>query len=599
MNGKINKLLEETLFEEIDKNNYIFIKLTDKLLDFYKINHEHCLSNYIINTTDPSGLSGCYKDFSNVLLIFDDRFKSFDISKTITERLKQIPKINKCISGPYLEFDISNYIFIIEKKQNKEYVIVYSNYPFDLGAANMPGYHKEIIKLLNDICNIEYYKYPFDKSLDKTDNKLIILNNSYIIKKYDESREKINDTIYYLSLKYYLDDRLMWFKHFNCILFKTKNIEDEFEKMLKEQDILKYIYNSDCFNKYCDYYTYYIEAYNKKYMNEISSKQQDNKTSEINSEQQENKTSEINSEQQDNKTSEINSLLEETFNNIDKYCDDKIYNFNDQLDKILNYYNITYEHNLYNYMINTTDPSGMSGCYKFFENVLLIFDDRFKSFDISKTITERLKQIPIINKCKSMGYIKFDISKYIFIIEKQQNKKYILEYSVDPFDLGGGNMQDYHKEIIKLLNDICNIEYYKYPFDKSLDKTDNKLIILNNNYICKKYNKRRIDLENILYSLSKEYLINDILWFKYYNCIFFETKDIKDKFEEHFNKDIELIKLEDFISKVKMPHFEDRYYKTEKDKLSKCKRIYLHENYNLITHSEDYYNFIECYYGNI
>lgn len=287
-----------------------------------------------------------------------------------------------------------------------------------------------------------------------------------------------------------------------------------------------------------------------------------------------------------------NKIINKILNKINENKYGIKYNFNELIDKLLDYYNIIYEHNLFNYMIETTDPSGMSGCCKFFHNILLIFDDRFELFDVSKTITERLKQIPLIkfNKCYSIK-ADFDLSEYIYIIEKQQNKKYVLNYSVYPFDLGGANMVDYHSEIIKLLNDICNIEYYKYSIDTPLDKTDNKLIILNNDYIYKKYNEKRIKINDAIYCLSGKQNIIGLLWFKYFNCIFFKSKVLMDDFEKILKTSNSLIKIDHCIRDYKyelINHFKDA-----PDNINNLSDYFLKYGCELITDSENYYNYID------
>lgn len=164
--------------------------------------------------------------FKNIVIHFDGEFINYDISKTITEKLKQFH--NYIIDG----IDIFDIIKIIEKKKNNDYVLIYSFKPFnnndyddDYDEDNDDEdeddedenedednednededdniiYYNKIKELLTYICDIKNYKYKLNENEiknDYPDYQYKILNEDYIIEDFKEDKFnigfiKIND----------------------------------------------------------------------------------------------------------------------------------------------------------------------------------------------------------------------------------------------------------------------------------------------------------------------------------------------------------------------------------------------------------------------
>ena len=186
----------------------------------------------------------------------------------------------------------------------------------------------------------------------------------------------------------------------------------------------------------------------------------------------------------------INLIKEKTNNKINKniILNDLKYFFsnNDILLNILNYYNINFEFDNPNYNI-------INNKYK--RNVIINFDERYKDFDILKSI------LYLNNKNNSLDFLIFQLEKnkkYVFIYPDIINH-YNYFYHYDLFDEIFYNDEFYiFYNFIKLINDILNINILN-NIKQNLNNEciNDKIINLNNihnkflktnplflNYIC-------------------------------------------------------------------------------------------------------------------
>jgi len=182
------------------------------------------------------------------------------------------------------------------------------------------------------------------------------------------------------------------------------------------------------------------------------------------------------------------------------------YNIEEEIKNILiKYKNISYDNNDYNYMIEYNNFYGdIDEKERFdkiltFKNIVIHFDNKFKHYDISKTITEKLKQFH--------NYIDdIDIFDIVKIIEKKKNNDYVLIYSYKPFN----DYDDYYDEeddniiyynkIKELLTYICDFKNYKYKLDKkerNIDYPDNQYKILNEDYIIENFKDDKFNIDFI------------------------------------------------------------------------------------------------------
>ena len=212
------------------------------------------------------------------------------------------------------------------------------------------------------------------------------------------------------------------------------------------------------------------------------------------------------------------------------------YDIEEEIENILmNYKNISYYFNDYNYMIEYNnfygdiDEKESFDKILTFKNIVIHFDDDFTYYDISKTIIEKLKHFhKYINN--------IDIFDIVKIIEKKKNSDYVLIYSYKPFD---DNEDDeyYNDSDDEYYNDSDDDEYYSDSDDESGesdsdDEEDNNeyydeiedLIL----YIC--------DIKNYKYKLDKIEMKNNYPDYQY--KILNEDYIIEDFKENKFNIDI-------------------------------------------------------------
>ena len=207
----------------------------DSILNYYEIDYIYSDYRYNINTLEY--YEGIDMEFINFTIIFDKRFKEFDISRTIKQRLQKMNYVN--------EIDINTDIKIIEKQKNKKYVFMYNKNPFGMYCVCFDEYYKEIRDLLSYICNIKNYKYKLKKSeINKVypDNQYNILNDDYIIKNYEQYDDKIltdtfNDVFDYYDFGMECYKGIIYFLNDNkTICFLNTKYEHTFNNYLKENE---------------------------------------------------------------------------------------------------------------------------------------------------------------------------------------------------------------------------------------------------------------------------------------------------------------------------------------------------------------------------
>ena len=262
------------------------------------------------------------------------------------------------------------------------------------------------------------------------------------------------------------------------------------------------------------------------------------------------------------------------------------YDIEEELENILmEYKNISYYFNDYNYFIEYNNFFGdIEEKERFdkvltFKNIVIHFDSEFINYDISKTITEKLKQ------CHHFIIDGINIFNIIKIIEKKKNNDYVLIYNYKPFNENEYDSDNdeyyndsdddeddedddniiYYNKIKELLTYICDIKNYKYKLDdKEINNEypDYQYKILNEDYIIEdfkedkfnidfikdnyfdveleeNYNQENSDYENLLIDAASS--INDkidnlnVIYFKT-NIICFKNEKMKKKFINYINK---------------------------------------------------------------
>lgn len=220
----------------IDCNNLNCIynsdnKIEDQIntiLNYYNINTLESNYNYNIKTTEY--FRGINMEYINFTIIFDKRFKKYDISKTIKRRLKKMNNVE--------EIDINTEIKIIEKRKNKEYVFIYNNNPFGMYYVFFDEYYKEIRDLLIYICDVNNYKYKLDEPEKKyPDNQYIILNNDYIIEDYKQFSDNVLKHAFYNMADGEYNKNIIYFLNDNkTICFLNEYYKQKFDNYIEDED---------------------------------------------------------------------------------------------------------------------------------------------------------------------------------------------------------------------------------------------------------------------------------------------------------------------------------------------------------------------------
>ena len=233
-----------------------------------------------------------------------------------------------------------------------------------------------------------------------------------------------------------------------------------------------------------------------------------------------------------NNTIDFNNSIY-NFDNIMDKLKDNTFNFQKSVINILKYFDIKYDLNVdYNYTLTRYYVIGED---TYFTNMTIIFDERFKNYDITEKIKQEFSNVVQSEYCMND----------IFFVEKEKNKKYVLVYSNDyRYGYGGNEINEIfllYSSILKILTNICDINNCIVKLDDTNITKQNKYNIINrtlNNYIYQDYSTVNNKILNEVFEtvIMKKY---DDFDYNYVNAyikfnngvICFENKELKDEFD--------------------------------------------------------------------
>ena len=436
---------------------------------------------YLINDYNPDIFNNIIM-FRNKNIFYIEDSKYINIFNNILNKLDKIHIRNVFNTFKYVDDTIDfNKVYINWFDKDKTINYLYENDDeIELNKLVLKTNISSVsIKRASEGDGRQYLNYKTTFDFDKIKNRI-------------KSLIELKPTIKYYHIFLYT---------FNCPLHKNCIILLEYKNKLIE---MKNIY-TDLFNKLIEnkqvevFYTFNIKNNNRDLYNEeeyiIDSNIVGIKI------KYENK---LNIDNLTDKNIIYKKSENEYFGEIDGYIDCNssicIYNsdneIEEQINSILKYYRIK--------TINT-DKYNIKACKYYngintgFNNFIIKFDDRFKCYDITKTIKEGLERM---NEIKEI-----DIQTDIKIIEKQKNKEYVFMYNFNPFGMYYVYFDEYYKEIRDLLIYICDVKNYKYKLSESeINKNylNNQYKILNDNYIIDYYKQYPIKiLKKAFYNVFK------------------------------------------------------------------------------------------------
>jgi len=476
---------------------------------------------YLINDYNPDIFSNIIM-FRNKNIFYIKDSKYINIFNNILNKLDKIHIRNVFNTFKYVEDTIDfNKIYINWFDKDKTINYLYNN-------NDEIELNKLVLKI--NVSNVSIYR------ASRGDGRQYI--NYEKTFDFDKIKNRIKSLIDLKpTIKYYE----VFLYEFNCPLHNECIILLEYKNKLIE---MKNIY-TDLFNKLIKnnqvevFYTFNIKNNNRNYYDEeeyiIDSNMVGIKIKYENKLKIDNLT---------NKNIIYKKSENEYFGEIDGYIDCNssicIYNSDNEIDEqinsILKYYKIkTINTDKYNIKV----CKYYNGIRTGFNNFIINFDDRFKGFDISKTIKEGLERM---NEIEAM-----DIRTDIKIIEKQKNKEYVFMYNFNPFGMYYVYFDEYYKEIRDLLIYICDVKNYKYKLSESeINKNypNNQYKILNDNYIIDYYKQYPIIiLKKAFYNVFENSGYNmecykGIIMFLN-GTVCFLNKNYKQNFDKYLKKDDE------------------------------------------------------------
>lgn len=230
----------DNILNELEDDTFNFQEKVVDILKYFGLKYS-LKEDYSYFLKNRCYIIGEDTEFTNMTIIFDERFSRYDITETIKQ---EFSKINIRKNDYYM-----NDIFFIEKERNKKYVIVYSNdYRYGYGGDEIIEIFKlytNILKMIVNICDINKYTIKFDETYIPRQNKYNIINitlNNYVHKNYSKINDELLNKIFEKILSNKYDDfdynyvnACIAFKN-GVICFQDKALKAEFEKEIKKNN---------------------------------------------------------------------------------------------------------------------------------------------------------------------------------------------------------------------------------------------------------------------------------------------------------------------------------------------------------------------------
>ena len=228
----------DIIYNKLIDGTYNFQQNIINILNYFNLNY-NLNENKNYNISNRYYIKGENIYFTNMTIIFDDKFLNYNITEKIKQEFYKV----------YIEDEYyMNDIFFVEKEKNKEYVIIYSNnyrYGYDGNEIiDIFKLYSNVLKMLVNICDINKYTKKINKKSISNHNKYNIINrtfDNYINKDYS----KYNNKLLYKVLCNILENKyedfdynivnayIIKFKN-GIVCFQNKTLKNEFDKELKK-----------------------------------------------------------------------------------------------------------------------------------------------------------------------------------------------------------------------------------------------------------------------------------------------------------------------------------------------------------------------------